>query len=360
MPAFERSSDAAWFRRGMPRTTQRRARRDVAMAFGATAVLVSAGLMPVALGQRDERAAIAQGNLRVLLLAESVYANDNNEWFPLDPAWLYPDIVDTPQTFWHPGDADNPQPPVMINNSASNAPNSARISFDFLITRPGFYADDDVAIRDNTAANNEGAFINFVTLDGVVETDPPLAARTPTRFALARQHLQRFATAFAIYANDNNDRLPNDLLVLWQQRRFRSPRTFWNPGDVDPLPASIDSSEPDGLRSTQVSFAYLTPGAIFSTLPPETPLMRDNTPANNAGYGVYELRADGIVTFVAVCPGDVDGDLDVDLLDFALMQAGFAHTPHATPPDGDVNADGVIWQNDAEIVLTNLGNSCAG
>ncbi|MGE0481797.1 MAG: dockerin type I domain-containing protein [Phycisphaerae bacterium] len=330
---------------------------------GVTAVLLTLGaalLLPAALAQRDERAAIAQGNLRFLLFAEQIYSNNNNEWFPLDPAWLYPEIVDTPQTFWHPGDADNPQPPAVINNSASNAPNSARISFDFLITRPGLYADDDVAIRDNTTANNEGAFINFVTLDGVIETDPPLAARTPTRFALARQHLARFGTAFAVYANDNSDRLPLDLLVLWQQRRFRSPRTFWNPGDVDPLPLSIDSSEPDGPRSTQVSFAYLAPGAIFSALPPDAPVMRDNTPTNNAGYGVYELHANGIVVFVPVCPGDVDGDQDVDMHDFARMQAGFAHTPHATPPDGDVDADGTIWQADAEIVLTNLGNECAG
>jgi hypothetical protein len=322
-----------------------------------------AGALPLLAGQVADNALVAQRNLRALWSAEAIYSNDNQEWFPLDPAWLYDLGMVTPETFFHPGDPNN-SPPTTINNSASNAPNSARISFDFLITQPSRHLSDEIAIRDNTAWNNAGQFINFVTLDGVVETDPPGATETPTTFTLAEAHLSRLVWAVRLYASDDpRQHTPDTLLVFWTPGAragwYGSTRTFWNPGDADALPDTLTNDLPNDPQSVQVSFDYLTPNTHWESLPPQTPILRDNTPANNQGYGVFEARADLRVRFVPVCPGDTDLDRDVDLLDLARLQAHYGiRDERITPADGDIDADGGVFEPDLEMLATNLGLRC--
>lgn len=323
---------------------------------------VSAAL-PLLAGQVADHALVAQRNLRALWSAEAIYSNENSEWFPLDPAWLFDLGLAAPETFFHPGDPNN-SPPTTINNSGSNAPNSARISFDFVITQPSRHLIDEVAIRDNTAGNNGGQFINFVTLDGVVETDPPLATETPTTFTLAKAHLNRLVWAVRLYASgDPGQRTPESLLEFWTPGAragcFASTRTFWNSGDADPLPPVITNDIPNDPESVLVSFDYLTPGVVWDALPPETVILRDNTPDNNAGYGVFEARADLRIWFVPVCPGDTDLDRDVDLLDLAQLQANYGrHDEAVTPADGDINARQGVGADDLEILAAHWGVTC--
>jgi hypothetical protein len=54
------------------------------------------------------------------------------------------------------------------------------------------------------------------------------------------------------------------------------------------------------------------------------------------------------------CPGDVDGDLDVDLTDLAILLGSFG----TAASNGDLNADGVVDLSDLSLLLANFGNVC--
>lgn len=317
--------------------------------------------LPFAFADVFENARVAQRNLRTLLMAESIYANDNEEWFPLDPAWLYPELVADPATFWHPGDATNPRPPQTIDNSASNNQNSARISFDFVLPNTR-WAWDAIAIRDNSESNNDDEFVNFITLDGVIETEPPNAAPTPTTFAMTRGHMQRLAVALRIYANDNSDYFPQDLYGLWSgSGMLSSPRSYWNPGDADPLPRAITNAIPNGAESAAVSFELLTAGIRTSDIPAGAIVLRDNTPENNAGFGVFAFvwSDNPTVHFITVCPGDLNQDQVIDLADFAQLQVSYGRwDDRYTPADGDFDADGGVFEPDRDAMLENFGIQC--
>jgi len=255
---------------------------------------------------------IARQRMWRLMTALAIYQNEHDRAGPDDLADLYPLYISDPLDFWHPGDSD--PPPTTINNSILNAQNSARISFEWDTLGPAGPMDR-VMIRDNSASNNAGLFVNLLTADGVMETDPPLATPRPTSTALSLAHLRVLQTACRIYSNENSEAFPPSLRRLWVLGEIRSPRTFWNPGDSDPLPSDITNSEPNGLNSDQVSFEYLVGGAFEWELMPSTAVIRDNTPANNGGFGVNVAWGDGRVEFVpipSIGDGNGDGKLDTD------------------------------------------------
>ncbi|MCH8052610.1 MAG: hypothetical protein IH895_00980 [Planctomycetes bacterium] len=271
---------------------------------------------------------------------------------PDDPAELFPDYVSDPLCFYHPGDSD--PPPDTIDNSVPNAPNSARISFAWL-NLEDCCALDEVFIQDNTEENNGGQFINMLTLDGLIETEPPLATPTPTSLRLAQAHLQRIGIALALYSNDNLGLLPDDLFQLWEEGWLRSPRTFWNPGDSDPLPDDITNSEPDAPDSTQVSFEYLGAGLTYSSLTPDTVVLRDLSPKNNGGAGVNVLWGDFAVGFVLgdPCAADFNGDGLVNAFDLAELLGHWGVNP-AHP--GNFTGDAAIDAADLVILLSYWGS----
>ncbi|MHC4090083.1 MAG: hypothetical protein ACYSVY_07360 [Planctomycetota bacterium] len=160
------------------------------------------------------------------------------------------------------------------------------------------------------SANNGGLFVNMLTSDGIIETDPPLATPTPTAIALAQAHLRRLGVETLIYRNDNHEWFPDDLIRLWGRGHLTSPRSFWNPGDSDPLPTDITNSVPDAPNSAQVNFEYLASGLHDFEVTPDTVLMRDLSPNNNAGQGLNVLYGDLTVRFIPVSEGcpDADGD----------------------------------------------------
>ena len=61
------------------------------------------------------------------------------------------------------------------------------------------------------------------------------------------------------------------------------------------------------------------------------------------------------VPIVTPCPGDVDGDRDVDLSDLALLLAGFGCTSNCV---GDVDGDGDIDLGDLGLLLSRFGTTC--
>lgn len=101
------------------------------------------------------------------------------------------------------------------------------------------------------------------------------------------------------------------------------PRLFWNPGDSDPLPLTIDNDERDQPDSAQISFEYLAAGMDLADFYPNGIIARDNTPENNGGYSRLVLLGSGSVRVVLECNvpfADADKDGDVDHVDFAVFQ----------------------------------------
>ena len=239
-------------------------------------------------------AAIAQQRMRQLAVGLAMYWNEYHDASPPSPpspADLFPEYVSDPLVFWHPGDSD--AAPTTIDNNAVNAANSASISFEWVdFAAGGDRVADSVILRDNSAANNGGLFVSMITADGVIETDPPLATPTPTAGELAQIHLRRLADALNIYASENQARLPDDLLTLWELGHVESPRTFWHPGDSDPMPTDITNSVLNGVNSTQISFEFVAAGELAGALPCGAVVLRDNTPANNGGAFIYIVAED--------------------------------------------------------------------
>ena len=58
------------------------------------------------------------------------------------------------------------------------------------------------------------------------------------------------------------------------------------------------------------------------------------------------------------CPGDVDGDNDVDLADLSVLLANFGTPSAATLADGDLDGDGDVDLADLSVMLSNFGAAC--
>lgn len=263
-----------------------------------------------------ENSDIARERMERIILATCIRANDTGGAPLAAPHLLYPEYIDDPLVFWHPGDPD--PPPTTIDNSVPNAPNSAQISFTILDPNcwEGPVPPGGIQIRDNSAENNEGQFINLM-VEWSMWTEPPFATPRPTRITKARSHLKALAIGMLAYSNDNQERLPNNMRNLWQGCCV-SPRVMWNPGDSDPMPTAIVDNHPDGPESAQISFEYLGNGFRVWQTTPEDVLIRDNSPANNEGYGRLEVRGDYKVYFDPLGElGDADGNCHRDLADWS-------------------------------------------
>lgn len=62
--------------------------------------------------------------------------------------------------------------------------------------------------------------------------------------------------------------------------------------------------------------------------------------------------------FGAACPGDVNGDLDVDLTDLATLLANFGTAGGATYDVGDLDFDGDVDLTDLATMLAEFGSNC--
>ena len=58
------------------------------------------------------------------------------------------------------------------------------------------------------------------------------------------------------------------------------------------------------------------------------------------------------------CPGDLDGDGDVDLSDLAQLLSNYGMTSGAVYEDGDLNGDGDVDLSDLAELLSHYGTTC--
>ena len=92
------------------------------------------------------------------------------------------------------------------------------------------------------------------------------------------------------------------------------------------------------------------------------------TQAASADQGTYDVvvsntcgaatSTGATLTVSTPCPGDLDGDLDVDLADLAVILSNFGTPFGALPEDGDLDGDGDVDLTDLAVMLSNFGTTC--
>jgi len=281
----------------------------------------------------------ARANLQQIGLALHAYADANGDQFPTVLSMLYPTYIADPMVFWNPGDSDPFPPPTTIDNDLPHRPNSAQISYEYLGASYAPNGDADVIlVQDNSLSNNGGAGINILTADG--RTDFFAFVPEPCEYPLicrsrARSGLWLIGWALSRYADEQQGDLPPNLTMLYPGTILR-PTTFWHPNDTDPWPLTIDNDVPNQPNSAQISYEYLAAGLNLHTLDSDEILVRDNSLANNGGFSMNVLYADGHVDYVLNCNdpfADIDGDGDVDQSDFGVFQRCLSEQVTLMPPE---------------------------
>ncbi len=76
----------------------------------------------------------------------------------------------------------------------------------------------------------------------------------------------------------------------------------------------------------------------------------------NVSYGSTQLRL--AVVSAPACPGDLDGDDDVDISDLAVLLSNFGTPGGANPSDGDLDGDTDVDLSDLAVLLGRFGVTC--
>lgn len=272
---------------------------------------------------------IAEQNLKHLARILYMYATENREMFPDTLSMLYRSRIYDPTTFWHPG--DNDPRPLTIDNDVPNQPNSTQISYAYFRGSTDFDMLA-VVVQDNSLANNDGEGLLVVTAEGVVDFFEA-SDRTHPSIEASQENLRQIGLALEEYADSHGGQFPTELSLLFPDY-ISDPTVFWNPGDRDPAPTTIDNDMPNVPNSAQVSYHYL--GAAYtSSSPSGTVLVADNSLANNFGSGVNVLTADGRADFyVPEVPHCTSPQSCISIARARLRTMGIALQIHATNNGG--------------------------
>ena len=123
-------------------------------------------------------------------------------------------------------------------------------------------------------------------------------------------------------------------------------------------------SIPSGATSAQVTLYYQSTSKEF------VEFLRDENTTDTKGQQMYDLWNDNgkcppeimVQTQLAVtppaCPGDLDGDNDVDLGDLAQLLGNYGTTSGATYEQGDLDGDGDVDLADLAALLARYGQTC--
>jgi hypothetical protein len=138
------------------------------------------------------------------------------------------------------------------------------------------------------------ATLVFITLlrAGVVGNNsipPDVLARSD----IARANMKLIAGALYVYANENSDDFPPDLMMLYPNL-ISDPTVFWHPGDSDPAPTTIDNQEPNQPNSLRISYEF-THHKSADDLCATDPIIWDNTAENNAGLFINKYTVRGLI-----------------------------------------------------------------
>ncbi len=112
---------------------------------------------------------------------------------------------------------------------------------------------------------------------------------------IVRANLTQIMAALYTYANANDEAFPPRLSMLYPEL-ISNPAVFWNPGDSDPCPTTIDNDDLNGINSDQVSFRYIGGSAADAPFL----VVHDHSTSNNGGLGVHAaISSRGGISFLA-------------------------------------------------------------
>ena len=235
---------------------------------------------------------LALSNLKSLGLSLYSYANENASTFPTTFSMLAgpkTGLYISPSMFWNPGDTD-PRP-FLIDNDIPNGANSTQISYTYL----GGDIDRDAAavvLYDNSPANNDGEGLGVLTADAAAAFYVKSNLTAPA-IETAQANLRQIGVALRGYADANGGKYPAKLSMLYPDW-VSAPSVFWNPGDSNPCPTTINNDVPNKANSAQISYRY-SGGTYTTNCSPEAVLVVDESLANNLGSGINVLTTDGTV-----------------------------------------------------------------
>lgn len=117
---------------------------------------------------------------------------------------------------------------------------------------------------------------------------------------------------------------------------------LYTPSDPDPYDSFFLFTEPEGLYTNEayINSVYYADRALSGT--------------EIAALGVAD--ADGIGGPPAACPGDLDGDNDVDISDLSVLLSQFGSTGGGL--SGDLDDDGDVDISDLATLLSVFGTTC--
>jgi len=121
-------------------------------------------------------------------------------------------------------------------------------------------------------------------------------------------------------------------------------------------------SIPSGAVRAEVRLLYQTASREY------VEFLRDENTTNDAGQVAYDQWAllgksapveMDFQTITFNCPGDIDGNGQVDLADLSVLLSRFGTPTGATPADGDIDNDGDVDLADLAVMLSLFGTVCS-
>jgi len=113
-------------------------------------------------------------------------------------------------------------------------------------------------------------------------------------------NLKQLGIALYMYAQDYEGYFPDSYESFTNlYSKYASSQVFWCPSDVNnkKVPKTIDNWEIDGENSSRISYEYILG---LSKNDVDAVIVRDNTPTNHDGKGVWALFVDGHVDWIPV------------------------------------------------------------
>lgn len=126
-----------------------------------------------------------------------------------------------------------------------------------------------------------------------------------------------------------------------------------NPVDATPEGTLVTTFQFEALSVTEATVLEILESA--GSPPGHTVVYSGDTPNTD----VTGTLGDAEVTIVCqLCPGDLNGDGVINLIDLATLLAHYGTTSGARPRDGDLNCDGDVDLSDLAALLAVYGTTC--
>ncbi|MFQ5807028.1 MAG: trypsin-like peptidase domain-containing protein [Phycisphaerae bacterium] len=138
------------------------------------------------------------------------------------------------------------------------------------------------------------------------------------------------------------------VLVSWSGDFFATYYTIWRSTTNDP-----DTADQVGLSTTTSFIDETTEDSViyyyWVKAHNDNPCSESDFSESDSGYSYCETQP---------CPGDLDGDNDIDLADLSTLLANYGTTSGASYEDGDLDGDGDVDLADLSALLAVYGTTC--